>query len=188
MPRGPRIVAPGGTYHITARGNRRQLIFADDDDRLLFLRILGDVVRRHRWRCGAYCLLSNHFHLMLETPVAAEDLAAGMHRLNGRYAQWFNDRHELVGHLFQNRFHSTLIEREGHLLEAIRYVLLNPIRAGACERPEDWPWSSYATTVGKAPAPGFLSLEMILELFSTDRRRARERFAAFLAEAPPPPR
>jgi putative transposase len=185
MPRGPRIVAAGATYHVTARGNRRQPIFAEDHDRHLFLRLLADVVRRHRWRCGAYCLLTNHFHLLVETPVAAEDLATGMHRLNGLYAQWFNDRHEFAGHLFQGRFHSTVIEREGHLLEVIRYVFLNPVRAGVCDRADRWPWSSHAATVGLVKAPTFLSLEMILELFSGDRRRAGQRLAAFVADAPP---
>jgi len=186
MPRRPRIVAAGATYHVVSRGNRRQPIFTDDHDRQLFLRVLDDVVTRHSWRCGAYCLLSNHFHLLVETPVAAEDLAQGMHRLNGRYAQWFNDRHEVVGHLFQGRFHSTLIEREGHLLEVIRYVFLNPVRAGACERPDDWRWSSFPMTLGNAPAQGFLTLEMVLNLFSADLRRARKRLAAFVADAPLP--
>jgi putative transposase len=188
MPRGPRIVAAGATYHLTARGNRRQPIFVDDDDRQLFLRILGDVAQRHRWRCGAYCLLSNHFHLLIETPVAAEDLACGMHRLNGRYAQWFNDRHEFVGHLFQGRFGSILIEREAHLLEVARYVFLNPVRAGVCELPDQWPWSSYRATIGQVGVPRFLSPDMTLELFGDDRRRARQWLAAFVTDAPPPTR
>jgi REP-associated tyrosine transposase len=186
MPRGARIVAAGATYHVVSRGNRRQPIFLDDHDRELFLRVLDDVVRRHRWRCGAYCLLSNHFHLLVQTPVAAEDLAQGMHRMNSRYAQWFNDRHEVVGHLFQGRFHSTLIEREGHFLEVIRYVFLNPVRAGACGRPDEWRWSSFRASVGKARAPQLLSLDMVLELFSGDRQRARQLLTAFVDDAPPP--
>ena len=181
MARLPRTLAPGGTYHVTARGNRRQALFSDDYDRRLFLRILGDTVARHRWRCGAYCLLSNHFHLLIHTPGPGDDLSAGMHRLNGRYAQWFNDRHELDGHLFQDRFHSTLIERDGHLLEALRYIYRNPVTAGACVAPEDWIWSSYGATTGRAPAPAFLSSEIVLELFSADARRARRHLAEFVA-------
>ena len=184
MARLPRTLAADGTYHVTARGNRRQAVFVDDHDRRLFLRILGDAVERHRWRCHAYCLLSNHFHLLVHTPVAAEDLPDGMHRLNGRYAQWFNDRHELDGHLFQGRFHSTLIESEGHLLETLRYIYRNPVTAGLCVVPEDWAWSSYPATTGLASAPTFLSTGMVLALFGADRRRARLHLAAFVADAP----
>jgi putative transposase len=188
MPRRPRQLEPGGTYHVTARGNRRQAIFVDDYDRQLFLRMVGDVVTRHGWRCGAYCLMSNHFHLLVATAMDKTDLPVGMHRLNSRYAQWFNDLHELAGHLFQDRFSSVLIEREGHLLEVARYIYLNPVRANACRAANDWPWSSYAATVGRAVAPSFLSLGMVLELFSENPSRARTHLAAFVADAPPPAR
>lgn len=183
MPRGPRPVKADGTYHVIARGNRRQTVFADDYDRRLFLLLLADAAARHGWRCGAYCLLSNHFHLLIHTPRSGDDLAAGMHRLSGRYAQWFNDRYELSGHLFQGRFHSELIESEGHLLEVVRYVYLNPERAGLCTAPEAWPWSSYAATIGKAEAPTFLSIGMVLELFGSDRRRGSHRLAAFVDDS-----
>ncbi len=125
--------------------------------------------------------MSNHFHVLVETPVAAEDLAAGMHRLNGRYAQWFNDRYDVTGHLFQGRFHSVLIESEGHLLEVVRYVFLNPVRANVCATPGAWAWSSYSATVGNAPVPAFLSVEMVLELFGLDRR-GRARLASFVSQ------
>jgi putative transposase len=184
MARGPRILSATGVYHVTSRGNRRQAIFADDDDRRLFLRLLGDAVVRHRWRCGAYCLMSNHFHLLVETPVAPADLSAGMHQLNGRYAQWFNDLHDFEGHVFQGRFHSTPVEGEGHLLEVVRYVFMNPVRAGACTRPERWPWSSYRALLGRAARPPFVSAAMILELFSADRERARTRLASFVNGSP----
>jgi putative transposase len=185
MARQPRALVPGGTYHVTSRGNRRQAIFADDHDRRLFLRLLADTVVHHRWRCGAYCILSNHVHLLVQTPRATEDLPFGMHRLNGRYAQWFNDRHELDGHLFQGRFHSTVIEREGHLLEALRYIYRNPVTAGTCAVPEDWRWSSYAATIGTATSPSFLSRGIALELFSGDLRRARQLLAAFVSDDRP---
>lgn len=106
-----------------------------------------------------------------------------MHRLNGRYAQWFNDRHELSGHLFQDRFHSRLIESEGHLLEVLRYIYRNPVDAGICVLPEDWIWSSYSATIGRASAPPFLSPELVLKLFSVDQRRAVRFLAAFVADA-----
>jgi REP element-mobilizing transposase RayT len=180
MPRRPRLVGLGATYHVTARGNRRQTIFIDDYDRRLFLAILGDTVVKHRWRCAAYCLLSNHFHLVVETPVAASDLSNGMHRLNGRYAQWFNERHGLDGHLFQDRFHSLPIERDGHLLETIRYVFLNPVRAGVSHGAADWPWSSYRATLGRAPAPPFLAPGIVLDLFARDLEAARGHLGAFV--------
>jgi putative transposase len=184
MPRGPRLLAPGAIYHVTARGNRRQEVFTDAAERAFFLRLLSDVAVRHHWRCGGYCLLSNHFHLLVETPVASEDLSAGMHRLNGRYAQAFNELHEVDGHLFQGRFGSTLIESEGHLLEVVRYIFLNPVRAGVCGTPDDWPWSSYAATVGRSVAPAFLATEMVLELFGHDVKRARAHLVAFVRDAP----
>jgi putative transposase len=180
VPRQPRTLVAGGTYHVTARGNRRQAIFADDFDRRLFLRLLDDSVARFRWRCGAYCLLSNHFHLLVETPRDPGDLVAGMRRLNGRYAQWFNDRHEVVGHPFQDRFGSKLIEREGHLLETLRYIVRNPVEAGLCTAPEDWRWSSYPATIGLAPCPELLSPDLALDLFSGDLQRARGRFKSFV--------
>ena len=167
---------------VTAKGNRGQAIFGDDLDRHRFLAIVDDAATRHRWRCGAYCLMSNHFHVLVQTPAAAEDLAAGMHRLNGRYAQRFNDRYGLEGHLFQGRFHSVLTESEGHLLEVVRYIFLNPVRANVCPSPAAWPWSSFRATLGRAPAPPFLSDEMVLELFGPDRKRGRARLASFVSE------
>lgn len=182
MPRQARVVIPDATYHVTARGNRRQAIFSDDYDCRLFLRILADVVGRYRWQCRAYCLLPNHFHLLVETP--GTTLSPGMHRLNGRYAQWFNDRHGLDGHLFQGRFHSLPVEREGHLLELARYIFLNPVRAQLCASPDAWTWSSYRATVGSTRIPSFLSIGALLELFALDPRRAGDRIAAFVADAP----
>lgn len=182
MPRRPRIVAAGATYHITARGNRRQAIFADDDDHKLFLAILAQTVASHRWRCAAYCLLGNHFHLLVQTPAAAGDLSAGMHRLNGRYAQWFNERHGVDGHLFQDRFHSLLIERESHLLVAIRYIFLNPTQAGVCGAAEDWTWSSYAATLGRVPSPPFLSPRIVLDPFGRDVLEARRHLVSFVGD------
>jgi putative transposase len=183
MPRTARKVEVGGRYHVTAKGNRGEAIFSDDHDRRRFLGILADSATRHRWRCGAYCLMSNHFHVLVETPAAEQDLAAGMHRLNGLYAQWFNSRHDLRGHLFQDRFHSVLVEGEGHLLEVVRYIFLNPVRANACKTPRAWIWSSYSATVGEAPEPRFLAVEMVLELFGSDRDRGRARLASFVTEA-----
>jgi REP-associated tyrosine transposase len=141
MPRPPRIQLAGGTYHVTSRGNRRQSIYHDDDDRRSFLAMRDRVVVRCGWRVHAYCLMTNHFHLLVETP--RPNLSAGMQRLKCEYAAYFNERHSLVGHLFQQRFGSRLIETEEHLLEALSYIAFNPVRAGLCEHPSEWPWSSF---------------------------------------------
>jgi putative transposase len=141
MGRALRFQPAGGTFHITARGNRRQAIFYDDFDREVFLRLFNRVVRRRSWDYLAYCLMSNHFHLVIKTPTAS--LSVGMHQLSGIYARRFNERHILNGHLFESRFHSTSVEGEEHLAEVLRYVALNPVRAELCEHPSDWPWSSF---------------------------------------------
>jgi REP-associated tyrosine transposase len=141
MPRPPRIQIAGGTYHVTCRGNRRQAIFQDDDDRRRFLAVRDRVIRRYGWRLHAFCLMTNHFHLLVRTP--QPNLSRGMQRLNSEYAAYFNDRFGLVGHLFQQRFGSRLIETEEYFEEAQRYIAFNPVRAGLCEHPAEWPWSSF---------------------------------------------
>jgi REP element-mobilizing transposase RayT len=133
--------------------------FLGDDDRHLFLAILGDVVERFDWRCEAYCLMSNHYHLALRTPAA--NIGAGMHRLNGLYAQAFNRRHGFKGHLFEERYWSGLIETDEHAFSLMRYVVLNPVRAGICSLPHQWPWSSYRATAGLEQKPRLLDLRWL---------------------------
>jgi putative transposase len=135
------VQVAGGTYHVTSRGNRRQSIYHDDDDRRSFLGQRDRIVARCGWRLHAYCLMDNHFHLLVETP--RPNLSVGMQRLKCEYAAYFNARHLLDGHLFKQRFGSRLIESEDHLHEALRYIALNPVRAGLCEHPSEWPWSSF---------------------------------------------
>jgi REP element-mobilizing transposase RayT len=171
---------PGGIYHVTSRGNRRECIYLDDLDRRRFLRNLDDVVRRFEWLCHAYCLMGNHYHLVVETPKA--NISAGMQRLNGLYAESFNRRHRLSGHLFQGRFFSTLIELDTHLLELARYVVLNPVRAGLCPDAADWMWSSYRATAGLERRPRLLTQTRILAQFGRERDRARLAYAAFVRE------
>jgi putative transposase len=172
MPRSPRAHVAGGVFHVTSRGNRGADIFLDVVTRRRFLRILEKAVARSDWRCLSYCLMTTHFHLLvaMERPT----LSAGMHWLNGCYAQWFNRRNSLKGHLFEDRFHSEPVESEAHLLEASRYLPLNPVRAGLCSHPAEWPWSSYRATIGREQ-PAFLSVEPILGLFGTVPRKTRSR-------------
>ena len=146
MTRPLRIEYPDAVYHITARGNGRQAIFHDEQDYLKFLDLLGKTVSRFNWACHAFCLMGNHYHLMIETPDA--NISKGMHHLNGSFSQAHHKRYDTVGHLFQGRFKAIVVDRESYLLELARYVVLNPVRAGLVANPEDWPWSSYRAMVG----------------------------------------
>jgi REP-associated tyrosine transposase len=168
---------------VTARGNRRQDIFLADGDRHFFLRLLDRVARKTAWRVYGYSLLVNHYHLLVETSPPA--LSAGMHQLNGIYAQCFNAVHDLDGHLFQGRFYAGSVEADGHLLELVRYIALNPVRAGLCRAPSEWAWSSYPSLLGLRPAERFLDADAILKLFSSrpeDARRILRRFVGDSAE------
>jgi putative transposase len=140
MARPLRIEFAGALYHVTSRGNERRRIFRDDVDRKMFLTFLGQAVKRFGWSVTAWVLMSNHYHLVVQTPEA--NLSRGMHWINGTYAAWFNRRHDRSGHLFQGRFHGVLVEKETYLRELLRYVVLNPVRAKMVARPEDYRWSS----------------------------------------------
>jgi putative transposase len=179
MARPLRIEFPGALYHVTARGNERKPIVHDDLDRELWLQRLERVHSRCGWLVYAYCLMDNHFHLLVETPVP--NLARGMRELNGVYAQHFNLRHGRSGHLFGGRYSALLVKRDSHLLEGARYVVLNPERMEEpIERYDRYRWSSYRATAGLCPAPGFLAHERLLELFAEDRAQAQRRYRAFV--------
>lgn len=181
MSRLPRFQFPGALYHVTARANAGAALFRDDSDRAAFMAVLGRVVERHGWECHLHCLLGTHYHLLVQTPDG--DLAAGMHRLNWFYARSFNGRHGTIGHVFQDRYDSVLVQTEPHLRELVRYISLNPVRAGICAEPADWPWSSYAALVGLEPVPSLPVSSWLLAQFGHDPSRARERVREFV-EAP----
>ena len=178
MPRPPRLQAPGATYHVTTRGNRKQAIFVDARDRLRFLQLLGQVVELLGWRSHSYCLMTNHYHLLIQTP--GGDISRGMQRLNDTYAKWFNWRHDYSGHVFERRFHDELVEGHAHLLELTRYIVLNPVRAGLEQTAGEWLWSSYNAMIGRRPRPTFLTTSWVLSLFSDNPTRARELYADFV--------
>jgi putative transposase len=182
VPRPPRVLVPNGIYHVTARGNRRQRIFVDSDDHVRFLRLFVAIANRRRWRCHGYCLMPNHYHLVIETPNA--DLSRGMQHLNGAYANAFNEQHGLDGHLFQGRFHAVLVESTWHLLELTRYLAVNPVAAGLCAHPADWPWGSYAGLIGAAPPSSLVAVDELLRCFGPDATRARQTLSAFVDDHP----
>jgi len=163
---------------VTTRGNRRQEIFIETRDRVRFLQLVQEVVDLLGWVCHAYCLMTNHYHLLVQTPDA--DISRGMHRLNGVYAKWFNWRHNYGGHLFERRFHAELVEGHAHLLELTRYIVLNPVRAGLRSHPGAWRWSSYNATIDNGPRPAFLTTSWVLSLFSENPDRARQLYSEFV--------
>ncbi len=186
MARPLRIEFPGALYHLTARGNAGHDIFVNDDDRTLLLGHLGSVCERFRWRVHAYCLMGNHYHLVVET--VEPTLARGMRQLGGVYTQAFNRRHSRPGHVFQGRYKAIHVARESHLLAVCRYVVLNPVRAGLVRSPELWPWSSHRAVLGEAKAPDWLDTAWLLSQFGRRRARARQAYATFVADgvdAPP---
>ena len=140
MPRRPRVFAPGGAYHLTARGVDRGAIFYTAFDCLSLLALLRQVTERAAWIVHAWCFMTTHYHLVVHT-TSSTDVSAAMHRLNGVYAREFNLRHHRRGHLFGQRYSPTPVEDERHLAAACGYVLLNPVTAGLVRSVEDWPWS-----------------------------------------------
>ena len=180
MARPLRIQWPGALYHVTARACLGRFAFRDLTSRHTFLILLEKTIRTCEWRCHAYCLMTSHFHLVIETP--QPNIAAGMQRLNGVYAGFANHRHGERGHLFEGRYGAKLIESDEHLKEVWRYVALNPVRADRCALPEEWEWSSYAATIGLAPVPRFLTTELVLGHFSEDVALARRLLRTFVED------
>jgi putative transposase len=180
MSRPIRIEFPDALYHVTARGDRREDIFKDDQDRQTFLLTLGQIVTQFNWRCYAWCLMDDHYHLLIQTPDG--NLSKGMRQLNGVTSQASNRRHRRVGHLFQGRFKAILVDSDAYLLELSRYVVLNPIRAGMVANPADWPWSSYRASVGLESAAPWLAVDGVLSQFAKRRSLAQQRYAQFVME------
>jgi REP element-mobilizing transposase RayT len=179
MTRPLRLEFAGACYHITARGDRQEPIFEDDDDRIVFLDLLGKEVLQQGWVLYAFCLMGNHYHLLLETP--EPNLVRGMRRLNGVYTQAFNRRHHRVGHVLQGRYKSILVDKDSYLRELCRYVVLNPVRAGIIASVQDWHWSSYLPTAGKIACPPWLAADRVLGLFGESGSASRT-YARFVAE------
>jgi putative transposase len=182
MPRTPRLQIPDGFFHVTTHGVDETTICREDADYERFVRVITPVVERKRWKCYGLCVMRTHYHLFVQTSI--EQLADGMELLNGRYAKLFNRDHGRRGHLFRDRYFSGLIETEAHLLETIRYIALNPVRAGDRRRPEEWPWGTYRAIMGLEPAPSFLDVDGVLRLFAPTRYGARLALREFVYQGP----
>lgn len=175
-----RVEVPNGIYHITARGNSQDAIYRDDVEREVFLELLERARKKYSWIVLAYCLMGNHYHLVLQTP--SGHLSQGFCELNSGFARVMNLRPGRSNHLFGRRFWSELIERESHMLEAARYVVLNPVRAGICDRPEQWLWSSYRACAGLEFAPTFLAADELIGHFGAQPEPARDAYRRFVSE------
>src|ERR1700682_2543332 len=173
-----RVEYPGAVYHVSSRGHERSSIFRDDEDRKSFLKIFRTVAADQGWLVHAYCLIGNHYHLLLETRAA--NLSLGMRSLNSRYGQKFNRRHGRSGHVLEGRYKAILVQKESHLLELHRYVVLNPVRARLVRRPGEWPWSNYRATSGRSAVPPWLEVDWTLSQFGLRRGAAREAYRRFV--------
>ena len=178
MARPLRLQFANALYHVIARGNALKDVFLDHEDRVYFLDAVSEISLRLDWQLLAYCLMDNHYHLLVQT--AGPSLAQGMHDLNGAYAQHFNRRHDRVGHVFQGRYHASLVERDAHFLAVVRYIVRNPVRARICERATQWKWSSHRAMLGLAEAPRALATDVVLMRFSLNPTNARTAYAAFV--------
>lgn len=178
MTRPLRIEFAGAFYHVTSRGDRKAAIFRDDRDRATWISTLELVCNRYNFAVHGFCQMTNHYHLIVET--VEGNLAQGMRQLNGLYSQYFNRRHNVVGHLFQGRYKAILVQRESYLLELTRYVVLNPLRGGIVKSLDSWPWSSHPYVAGAAPVPAWLNASSILEQFGSERNAAMQAYRSFI--------
>lgn len=180
MVRPLRIEFAGALYHITSRGDRRENIYDSDADRDNFLEVLEKVCQQYNWSVHAYCLMSNHYHLLVETPDG--NLSKGMRQLNGVYTQKYNRTNNKVGHVFQGRYKSILVDGDAYLLELSRYIVLNPVRAQMVRVAKDWRWSSYCAMVGVVPCPDWMDREWLLSCFARRQSTAIEAYKKFVVE------
>ena len=180
MARPLRLEFAGALYHVTSRGDRREDIYETDKDRENYLSILGDVCETYHWHCHAYCLMMNHYHLLIETPEG--NLSKGMRQLNGVYTQQFNRANSRVGHVFQGRYKAILVDKDSYLLELARYIVLNPVRAGIVRAAKEWRWSSYRATAGQQAVPPWLEVGWLLAAFGKRRSSAIAAYKRFVTE------
>lgn len=180
MSRPLRIEFSGAVYHVTSRGDRREDVYLDDGDRQLWLDTLGEACDRFGWIIHSYCLMTNHYHFLVETPNG--NLSRGMRHLNGVYTQRFNRKHNLSGHLYQGRFKAILVQADAYLLELSRYIVLNPIRANMITDLSAWEWSSYPAMIGLVVAQDWLARKPLLLQFDSNLKQAVAEYTSFIKE------
>jgi REP element-mobilizing transposase RayT len=180
MARPLRIAYPGAYYHITARGNEQKDVFKSRRDREKFLEYLSSATQRYGAVIHVYCLMTNHYHLLLETPEG--NMSQIMRHINGAYTTYFNVKRKRAGHLFQGRFKAILIEADAYAAELSRYIHLNPVRAGIVKKPEDYSWSSYRSFIGQSPSADWLKTDFILGCFGKIESEAGARYRFFVDE------
>lgn len=167
-----------GVFHVCCHSVWAATLFRDDRDRVTHLRELARAGEKAAWTCLGYCLMTNHYHLILDVPDGA--MPTGMHSLNFRYAMGFNHRYGMKGHVHGARYEARRVEDDDDLLNTFSYVMRNPVEAGLCEQPADWPWSSYAATIGLTEAPSFVAVDRILACFGQPREIAVAQLRAFV--------
>lgn len=155
-------------------------MYVTNEDRNVFLSLLKETHEKYHWIFHSYCLMDNHYHLLIETPLG--NLSIGMRHLNGIYTQRFNRLHKRVGHVFQGRYKSILVDKESYLLELSRYIVLNPVRAGMIENAEDWEWSSYRVMLGRIASPSWLNRKWLLSLFGNTKEHSAQKYQLFVSE------
>ncbi len=180
MARQLRIEYPGALYHVTSRGNEKKDIFRSIKDRDKFLSYLSSAWERHSAVFHAYCLMSNHFHLMVETPLG--NLSWIMKHINGSYTTYFNVKHKRAGHLFQGRYKAILVQADTYAAELSRYIHLNPVRAKMVSTPEEYRWSSCSRYL-EGTAPSWLSTSLVLGYFGTEVEDRRRNYRDYLYDA-----
>jgi putative transposase len=180
MVRPLRIEYPGCMYHITARGNGRGVIYLCEEDRILFLDLLCKVKYIYSWEIYSYCLMDNHYHLLIETPLG--NLSKGMHYINGVYSQKFNKKYNRVGHVLQGRYKSILVDKDSYFLELARYIVLNPVRAFMVSNVSEWQWSSYLATCEEGASQSLVNTDYLLSNFATSRNLAISKYKQFVAD------
>jgi len=178
MARPIRLEFPNALYHVMSRGNGGESIFVDDSDRQQFLDLLAALIKCYDAICYAYCLMDNHYHLLIETPKG--NLSQIMRGLNGRYTRFFNKTRQQMGHVFQGRYKAIIVQKDSYLLELSRYIILNPVRAGVVVAPEYYSWSSYGATIGLRACPEWLAVNNLLSFFCHQRKEAIRQYTAYV--------
>jgi REP element-mobilizing transposase RayT len=180
MARPIRIEYPGALTHVKSFCNPGSRIFLEQANRQMFMELLDELLVQHEIDCYAYCLMNDHYHLLLETATA--NLSKMMRSLNGRYTQYFNREYHQSGAIFRGRFKSVVVQKERYLREMSRHIVLNPLRADLVDHPEDYFWSSYRATAGLDQAPSWLAVDELLGNFDSNTQTALKQYKTYVKQ------